>query len=104
MPAKFLYERISNNAGKEATVDALFDDVKINGSATIYDDFSADIIDVTKWQTYYDLARYIDNGALRLKETHIHSGHWRCFSRRLEFANPELYQDHAGTGYLSCVQ
>ena len=32
MPAKFLYERISNNAGKEATVEALFDDVKINGS------------------------------------------------------------------------
>jgi len=89
MPAKMLWTRISNNAGKEATVDALFDDVKINGSGSIYDDFSGDTFDVARWKTYYDLVRDLDAGALRLgrrtgaADTSVYSG------IALEFANPE---------------
>jgi hypothetical protein len=91
MPAKFLYERISINAGKEATVEALFDDVKINGSAGIYDDFSTDIIDVTKWSsTYVDFARDIDNGALRLKKRTSTADTGAASSVALEFSNPDF--------------
>ena len=89
IPAKFLYERISNNTGKEATVEALFDDVKINGSGSIYDDFSSDIIDVTRWKTDYDQVRDIDNGALRLGRRTSTADTGAASSIILEFANPE---------------
>ena len=90
MPMKFLYERISNNVGLEASVEALFDDVKINGSTSVYDDFSADIIDVTKWQTYYDLVRDVDNGALRLMRRTSTADTGAASSITLDFTNPEL--------------
>jgi hypothetical protein len=90
MPMKFLYERISNNVGLEASVEALFDDVKTNGSASVYDDFSADIIDVTKWQAYYDLVRDVDNGALRLMRRTSTADTGAASSYALQFANPEL--------------
>ena len=89
MPAKFLFERISNNAGKKASVEAFFDDVKINGSESIYDDFSSDIIDVTKWKTYYDQVRDIDNGALRLGRRTTAADTGAASSIFLDFANPE---------------
>ena len=90
MPAKGLYERIFNNAGLEASVEALFDDVKINGSASIYDDFSSDTIDLTKWQTYYDLVRDVDNGSLRLMRRTFTADTGAASSYALQFTNPEL--------------
>jgi hypothetical protein len=89
MPAKLLWTRIANNAGKEATIEALFDDVKINGSGTVYDNFSGDTFDVTKWRTNYEQVRDLDAGALRLgrrtdaADTGAYSG------IVLEVANPE---------------
>ena len=89
MPAKFISNRISNNAGKEASVEAFFDDVKINGSASIYDDFSTDIIDVTKWTTFYDQVRDIDDGELRLGRRTSTADTGAASGIVLEFANPE---------------
>jgi len=68
MPAKWIAARISSNAGREALIETLIDDVKINGS--LYDDFSGDTIDTTKWRTndgVNDYVRDIYNEALRLK-------------------------------------
>ena len=90
MPARGLYERIFNNAGLEASVEALFDDVKINGSAGIYDDFSSDTIDLTKWQSYYDLVRDVDNGSLRLMRRTSTADTGNASSYALQFTNPEL--------------
>jgi hypothetical protein len=47
---KSLYTRISNNAGKDGYISAYFDDIKVNG--VLYDDFTADRIDQTKWANY----------------------------------------------------
>jgi uncharacterized delta-60 repeat protein len=66
MPIKLLATRLSSNAGREATVEGLFDDIKINGSPAVYDDFSAGTIDPTKWRTY-ESVREIQDQKLRLK-------------------------------------
>jgi len=97
MPAKYLFVRILDNQGKEASVEALFDDVKVNGSAGVYDNFSTDTIDVTKWQTYYDLVRNIDNGALRLKRRTSTADTGTASSISLEFTNPETIKTMQAT-------
>jgi hypothetical protein len=54
----------ANGVGKEATIEGFLDNVKVNGAT--YDDFSASKIDETKW-IYYDYAREINEGKLRLE-------------------------------------
>jgi hypothetical protein len=89
MPEKFLYQRISNNAGREVTLEALFDDVKINGSPDVYDDFSGSTIDPTKWSTY-EAVRDVDSGALRLKKRTSTEDTGPVSTISLDFANPEF--------------
>jgi hypothetical protein len=52
------------NAGNGYT-SVLFDDVTINGRASVYDDFSSQLIDTTKW-TNTEFVRECPNGYLRL--------------------------------------
>jgi hypothetical protein len=96
MPVKLFGSRISGNTGREATVETLFDDIKINGSPDVYEDFSADTIDSTKW-TYYDVVRDIDNGSLRLKRRTSTQDTNTVSSIQLELTNPGLVKTMQAT-------
>jgi len=63
-PGKGIGTRISNPQGKEATIEALFDDVMV-GPTGYNDDFSGAYIDTNKWK-YGELVREIDTGSQRL--------------------------------------
>lgn len=89
MPLKLFGSRISGNAGREATVEALFDDIKINGSPDVYEDFTGDTIDSAKW-TYYDVVRDVDNGEIRLKRRTSTADTGVLSSIGLELTNPGL--------------
>jgi hypothetical protein len=62
-PFKGLYAKIKDNVGLNGRIFAHFDDVEVNG--VLYDDFSADLIDQTKWGSY-EYVRTIDDTAQHL--------------------------------------
>ncbi len=61
---KGMYTRVSNNAGKAASVFASFDDVYVNDA--LYDDFSANEIDASRWRSY-EFVRMIKDKHLILR-------------------------------------
>lgn len=66
--ARRIQNRVLYPEGKNAYMEVLFDDVKVNGE--LYDDFSGDTINLENWTTpegTYDLVRNVEDGGLRMK-------------------------------------
>jgi hypothetical protein len=86
MPYRGLGTRISGgNAGKEATLEAIFDDVYVNGA--LYDSFSGSSIDLTKWYNY-EFIREVQSSKLESKTRTDTSSPTGWTTNNLEIFNP----------------